>query len=86
MGTKAKRTYNISSDAIATVKRLVEERHIASSQDALVEQAINELARRIRDADDADLWASAQDDPSFLAEAAQFDHEFAKDDSEAWEA
>lgn len=32
MSTKTKRTYNISQEAIATVKRLVEERHLAPSQ------------------------------------------------------
>lgn len=86
MNTKAKRTYNISPEAIATVKRLVEERHLAPSQDALVEQAIAEFARRVKDADEARLWAAAGADARFQAEAAQLDAEFAPDDLHAWES
>jgi hypothetical protein len=85
MSTKTKRTYNISQEAVATVKRLVEERHLAPSQDALVEQAIAELARRVRDADDARLWQEAGADAEFLAEAHQLDAEFTEDDLRAWE-
>jgi hypothetical protein len=68
MSTKTKRTYNISPEAVALVKHLVEERHLAPSQDALVEQAIAELARRVRDADDARLWEQAASDGEFQAE------------------
>ena len=85
MSTKIKRTYNISSEAVATVKRLVEERHLAPSQDALVEQAIAELARRVRDADDARRWRQAAVDAGFQAETRQLDAEFAADDLRAWE-
>jgi hypothetical protein len=86
MSTKTKRTYNISREAVAVVKRLVEERHLAPSQDALVEQAITELARRIRDADDARLWQGAANDADFQAEARQIDAEFGGDDLHAWES
>jgi len=82
---KAKRTYNISSETGATVRRLVKERHVAPTQDALVEQAISELARRLRDADDARLWQQAGSDPEFQEEARQIDSEFASDDARAWE-
>ena len=84
MSTKMKRTYNISPEAVATVKRLVEERHLAPSQDALVEQAIAELARCVRDADDARLWQQAAYDTEFQAEAQQIDVEFSRDDLQAW--
>lgn len=82
---KQKRTYNISSEAVATVKRLVEDRHIAPTQDALVEQAIIELERRIRDADDARLWGQAAADGEFQDEARRLDSEFVEDDRRAWE-
>ena len=71
MSTKTKRTCNISQDAVATVRRLVEEEHVAPSQDALVEQAINDLARRIQDAADARLWEVAAADDDFGAESNQ---------------
>lgn len=82
---KTKRTYNITSEAVATVKRLVEERHIAPSQDALVEQAIRELDRRFRDIDEALLWQRAAEDAEFQAEAQELDRAFASDDLTAWE-
>lgn len=85
MSAKTKRTYNISQDAVATVKRLVEEEHLAPSQDALVEQAINDLARRVRDADDARLWQEAAADSDFQTESRQIDAEFSPDDLHAWE-
>jgi hypothetical protein len=84
VSTKTKRTYNISTEAVATVKRLVEERHIAPSQDALVEQAIAELARRVRDADDARLWEQAATDLEYQAETGRLDAEFGVDDRHAW--
>ena len=86
MSTKVKRTYNISPAAVATVKRLVEERHLAPSQDALVEQAIAELARRVQDADDARRWQEASSDAEFQAESRQLDIEFSGDDLCAWES
>jgi len=84
MAVKTKRTYNLSPNAVATVKRLVEERHIAASQDALVEQAITELARRVRDADDARLWEQAATDPEFQAEMTKLNSEFLQDGRRAW--
>jgi hypothetical protein len=85
MGMKTKRTYNISREAVETVKRLVDEQHVAPSQDALVEQAINELARRVQDMADARLWREAAADDEFQAEALQIDAEFSLDDFHAWE-
>ncbi len=82
---KAKRTYNLSTDTIAAVKRLVEEDHIAPTQDALVEQAIAEFARLIRDAADARLWEQAAHDPEFQAEVSSIDAELPADDLAAWD-
>jgi hypothetical protein len=83
---KTKRTYNISADVVTTVKRLIEEQHAAPSQDALVEQAVMELARRLRDVDDTRLWHEAAVDAAFQAEAKALDNEFAANDDEAWDA
>ena len=59
---KTKRTYNLSRRTIETVQALAE-RGIAPTQDALVELAVEELARCVRDADEAAAWASATTDP-----------------------
>jgi hypothetical protein len=82
---KVKRTYNLSPAAIATVKRLVEVEHVAPSQDALVEHAIAELDRLVRDAHDARLWSQAAHDPAFQAEIRQIDEDLPAPDLEAWE-
>ena len=72
---KVKRTYNLSPAAIATVKRLVEVAQVAPSQDALVEHAIAELDRLVRD---AQLWSQAAHDPAFQAEIRQIDEDLAQ--------
>jgi hypothetical protein len=82
---KVKRTYNLSPAAIATVKRLVDVEHVAPSQDALVEQAIAELDRLVRDAHEARLWSQAARDPAFQAEIRQIDEDLPAADLEAWE-
>jgi len=82
---KVKRTYNLSPAAIAMVKRLVEEQHVAPSQDALVEQAIAELDRLIRDAHDAQLWSQAAHDPEFQAEIRQIEKDLRETDLSIWE-
>lgn len=83
---KVKRTYKLSADTVATVKRLVEEKHVAASQDALVEDAINEYVGILRDAEEARQWSRAADDPIFQAECDSIDVAFASDDAQAWDA
>src|SRR5437660_1778197 len=82
--TKTKCTYNLSPEMVATVKELLEKHHVASSQDALVEQAIQEPARRIRDVDEARLWALASRDEEFESESEALADLFAEDDRDAW--
>lgn len=72
---RIKRTYNLSPETIATVKRLVEVEHLESTQDALVERAIAELNRLVRDAHDARLWSEAAEDAAFQAEPRQIDED-----------
>jgi predicted transcriptional regulator len=83
---KTKRTFNISGETIATVKRLAEVAHVAPTQDAVVEYAIAELARQARDLDDARAWERAASDPEFVAEAQAIESEFQADDREAFKA
>lgn len=70
-----KRVYNLSPATIATIRRLVEVDGIAPSRAALVELAIAELDRHIRDARDAELWTQASRDSAFVAELRQIDED-----------
>jgi hypothetical protein len=82
---KVKRTYNISAEVVALVKRGVEDLHAAPSQDAFVEEAITAYARKLRDARDAQLWRQAADDPEYQAELRALDNLFIDDERNAWE-
>ena len=82
---KTKRTYRLSNESIATVKRLAEVDHVAETQDGVVDRAIQELDRSIRDSREAQLWAKAATDQGFLAEAALIDSSYAPDEKQAWE-
>jgi hypothetical protein len=81
---KTKRTYNLSRRTIETVQTLVAERKVAPTQDALVELAVDELARHVRDADEADAWAGAAADPEFVAEADELEVAYRTADAETW--
>jgi hypothetical protein len=81
---KTKRTYNLSRRTIETVQTLVADRQIAPTQDALVELAVDELARHVREADEADAWATAAADPEFTAEAADLEAAYRTADAETW--
>lgn len=85
MSTKTKRTYSLSPTTVAAVKYLVEKQHAAPSQDALVDQAIRDYARRLQDAEEARLWSQASADATFQQEAAELDTGFATDDQRAWD-
>jgi len=81
---KTKRTYNLSPQTIATVQTLVAERGIAPTQDALVELAVDELARHVREADEAEAWAAAASDPEFAAEVDALEALYRTADRETW--
>lgn len=80
---KAKRTYNLSRRTIETVQALAE-RKVAPTQDALVELAVDELARHIREGDEADAWAAAAADPEFVVEAEELEAAYRAADAETW--
>jgi hypothetical protein len=83
---RTKRTYNLSDRAVIAVRELVAEYHVAPTQDAAVELAIDELARHVRDAAEADLWARAAEDPEFRREAEEVAAVFDSADREPWPA
>lgn len=84
MAVRVKRTYNLSSEIVRKVKDLVEEGHLAPSQDALVEMALEDFFRARRDAEEAQIWAAAARDPELAEEAAELEAEFRTAEGETW--
>ena len=82
--TRVKRTYNLPDRTVRLVRELAAEYGLADSQDGVVELAVDELARHLREAEEADRWAAAAEDPAFVAEARSIEREFAVADAETW--
>ena len=82
---KIKRTYNLSPLTVGLVRRLAKESHVAPTQDAVVEAAIQSLGRRVRDEEHARQFAVCARDPEFQREMAEIAAEFEVDDRAAWE-
>jgi hypothetical protein len=70
MPANVKRTYNLSPETIRRVRELASEYGAASSQDAVVELAIERLYGEVRDRLEAEEWDRAGTDPAFRAEMA----------------
>lgn len=83
---KVKRTYNLGAATVATVRELVEQRHLAPSQDALVETALADFFMAVRHADEARQFADAARDPDIAEEIATLEREFQTADGETWPA
>ena len=86
MASRIKRTYNLAPGTVRRVREMTEEYGLASSQDAVIELAVDELERRLRDAQEADAWAAAADDPAFRAEADALEVAYRSADRETWPA
>jgi hypothetical protein len=81
---KVKRTYNLSEHTVRTVRDLSQRYGVATTQDAVVEAAVDELERQLRYAEEARLWESAADDPAFQAEVADLEATYRSADEETW--
>lgn len=86
MDARVKRTYNLSAATVRSVKELAGDYRVARSQDAVVELAVDELRRRIRDAEEAAAWERAAADPAFRAEVEAIDADLPVADPETWPA
>jgi hypothetical protein len=86
MATRIKRTYNLAPATVRRVREMAEKYGLASSQDAVIELAVDELERRLRDEREADAWAAAADDPAFRAEGDSLDVAYRTADRETWPA
>jgi hypothetical protein len=82
MGTKMKRTYNLSTEAVAHVRDLAAKGDAGTSQDGIVELAIERLYRERREHEEAVQWARASEDPAFTAEMNEVERTYR--DLESW--
>jgi hypothetical protein len=81
---KMKRTYNLSVETVAHVRDLAGREGSATSQDGVVELAIERLYRDVRDQEEAALWSRAAEDPEFRAEVKAIAEVYR--DRETWPA
>ena len=82
MGTRVKRTYNLSPEAVAQVKDLASRSTSGASQDRIVEEAIESLYRDAQAHEEAAGWARASEDPAFRAEMGRLSDAYR--DRESW--
>lgn len=76
MGTRSKRTYNLSTQTLARVRELAGEYGAAPSQDAVVELAVDRLYAEVQDLKEAASWSQAAEDPEFRAEMGAVSADF----------
>jgi hypothetical protein len=84
MASRVKRTYNLAPATVRRVRDMAERYRVASSQDAVIELAVDELARRLREAAEAEAWAAAASDPEFVAEVQEMEAAYRSADRETW--
>jgi hypothetical protein len=84
MRTRIKRTYNLDEATVRHVRELSAEYGVAGSQDAVVELAVERLYQEALDRIDAERWAAAAADPSFVSEMREIAAEL--DGGDNWPA
>lgn len=82
MAARRKRTYSLRPGTVSRVRELAA--RYGSSQDAVVDRAVEELERAAREEDDLRAWTSAADDPAFQDEVARIAAAF--DEPDRWPA
>jgi predicted kinase len=86
MASRVKRTYNLAPRTVRRVREMAERYGVAPSQDAVIELAVDELERRIREQQEADAWARAAADPEFQLEVEEVAAAYRSADRETWPA
>lgn len=81
---RTKRTYNLPERTVRVVRELAASYGVASTQDGVIELAVDELARRLRDEQEAARWSEAAVDPAFREEAASIESAYRVADLETW--
>lgn len=84
MAPKVKRTYNLAPATVRRVRELSKTYAVAPSQDAVIELAVEELDRRLRELREGETWAAAAGDPEFHAEVADIETAYGAADAETW--
>lgn len=86
MARTVKRTYNLPPRTVSQVREMAERYGVAGSQDAVVELAVDELERRLRDELESAAWEAAAVDPLFRSEAEGLEGAYRSADRETWPA
>lgn len=86
MGRTVKRTYNLPARTVSQVREMAERYGVAGSQDAVVELAVDELERRLREERESATWEAAAADPAFRGEADDLEAAYRSADRETWPA
>jgi len=84
MSTTVKRTYNLDPATVRRVQELSQAYGVAASQDAVIELAVDELDRRLRDDREAQAWADAKADPAFVGDLEDLERAYETADAETW--
>ena len=84
MKSKQKRTYNLTPATVRAVRELADDYHAAPTQDGVIELAVDELRRRIRDGEETAVWERAAADPAFRAEIEAIHADLPVTDPETW--
>lgn len=86
MSPKQKRTYNLTPRTVRAVRELADEYHAAPTQDGVIELAVDELQRRLRETAEASIWEAAVGDAEFSGEAGELESAYRAADRESWPA
>jgi len=86
MAARQKRTYNLAPATVRAVRELADDYHAAPTQDAVIELAVDELQRRLREAAEASAWEAAAGDAAFIGEAGEVETAYRSADRETWPA
>jgi Flp pilus assembly protein TadD len=86
MSAKQKRTYNLAPDTVRAVRELADEYHAAPTQDGVIELAVDELRRRLRETTEAGIWEAAAADADFIGEVDEAEKAYGSADRETWPA
>lgn len=81
---RTKRTYNLPERTVVAVRELAATYGLASTQDGVIELAVDELARRLREEVEGERWAEAARDPTFGREKADLAAAYETADRETW--
>jgi hypothetical protein len=70
MAARTKRTYALRPETIHRVRELTAGGY-ATSQDAVVDEAVDRLYRQLKDSEEIEAWTRAAEDPEFQAEVGE---------------